>query len=132
MDNFINKSSFDRRQFLRAGMVGFAAAAAVGQVGLLQAKPLVCPLGLDLFTLREEGKKDFPGSLKKVAEMGYKTVEINQRYGLKGAEIRRIVEDAGLKAPSSHGGPYHLYPSKTFAEVKDHWEQEMELRMTSA
>src|SRR5208337_933346 len=91
-----------RRQFLRTGMLGLAAVAADQKAGLLRAQPLGLPIGLELFTLRNECAQDFPGTLEKVAAIGYKEVELFDLYGRNASEVRRLVSSAGLVAPSSH------------------------------
>ncbi|MFP4383222.1 MAG: sugar phosphate isomerase/epimerase family protein [Spirochaetia bacterium] len=61
------------------------------------------PIALQLYSVRDEAKKDFPAVLKKVAGMGYKGVEPAGFHGLSPAEFRRIVEDLGMEISSSHG-----------------------------
>ena len=48
------------------------------------------PVGLQLYTVRDECAKDFVGTLKKVAEMGYKGVELAGTHSLSGTEIRKV------------------------------------------
>nr|WP_275980422.1 sugar phosphate isomerase/epimerase [Halalkalibacter alkaliphilus] len=55
-----------------------------------------------MFTLREESQKDFAGTLKKVAELGYDGVEFAGYGGLSAEEVRALLDDLGLKAASSH------------------------------
>ncbi len=61
------------------------------------------PISVQLYTLREAAKTDFPGVLKKVAAMGYKGVEPAGFHNYKPAEFRKVVEDLGMKVSSSHG-----------------------------
>jgi sugar phosphate isomerase/epimerase len=60
------------------------------------------PIALQLYTLREECAKDFIGTLKKVADLGYEGVEFAGFGGLEAKELKRVLEDIGLKAASSH------------------------------
>lgn len=60
------------------------------------------PIGLQLYTLRDEAKKDFVAVLKRVATIGYKGVEPAGLHGLKPKEFRRIVEDLGMVISSTH------------------------------
>lgn len=74
-------------------------------------------LGVQLYSIREDMKKDPLGSLKKVAEMGYKNVEhanyIDRKfYGYGAKEFRKILDDLGLKMPSGHT-----------VMRKDHWDE---------
>jgi sugar phosphate isomerase/epimerase len=58
--------------------------------------------GLQLYTIRSEMQKDVPGSLKRVAQTGYREVEFAGYFGNSPAEIRKLVADLGITAPSSH------------------------------
>ena len=60
------------------------------------------PIGLQLYTLRDEAQKDFVAVLKRVASIGYTGVEPAGLFGLKPKEFRRIVEDLGMVISSTH------------------------------
>ena len=107
-----------RRQFLRTSTLGLAAVAADQKSGILSAQPLGLPIGLELFTVRSECEQDFPGTLEKVAAIGYKEVELFDFYGRKASEIRRLWSSAGLVAPSSHTLSYILSPQSQLSEVR--------------
>jgi len=62
------------------------------------------PISLQLYTLREAAKDDFPGVLKAVADIGYVGVEFAGLQGHDPKEIRKLVDDLGLKVSSSHTG----------------------------
>jgi sugar phosphate isomerase/epimerase len=62
------------------------------------------PLSIQLYTLRETAKKDFPAVLRTVAEIGYQGVEFAGLHGHTPAEIKTLVDDLGLKVSSSHIG----------------------------
>ena len=117
---------FKRRQFLRASALGLAAVAADQKAGILRAQPLGLPIGLELFTVRFECEQDFPGTLEKVAAIGYKEVELFDFYGRKASEIRRLLGSAGLVAPSSHTLSYILSPQSQLSEVRPRWEKLIE------
>ena len=117
---------FQRRQFLRAGMSGLAAVAAAQNAGILRAQPLDLPIGLELFTVRNECAQDFPGTLAKVAAIGYREVELFDFYGRKASEIRRLFNSAGLVAPSSHTLAYVLNARSQLSEVRHDWEKLIE------
>ncbi len=59
-------------------------------------------VGLQLYTVRDECTKDFVGTLKKVAKIGYKGVELAGTYSLSGAELRKMLGDIGLKCAGNH------------------------------
>ncbi len=64
--------------------------------------------GLQLYSLRDDTKKDHISTIKKLAEMGYKNVEFAGYYGMSGNEMKTLLDDLGIKGISSHVG-YHLY-----------------------
>jgi sugar phosphate isomerase/epimerase len=58
---------------------------------------------LQLYSVRDMTARDFAGTMKKVAEIGYKLVETAGYGNLKTAkEARKALDDAGLKAVSGH------------------------------
>ncbi|MBD2862322.1 sugar phosphate isomerase/epimerase family protein [Paenibacillus oceani] len=60
------------------------------------------PVGLQLFTLRNELKDDFDGVIRQVAEIGFKTLEFAGYYGKEAGYIRKLLDDTGLRAVSAH------------------------------
>ena len=62
------------------------------------------PVGLQMYTLRDETAKDFIGTLQKVADMGYKAVEFAGYGGIEAKEMKKVLDQLGLEAPSSHVG----------------------------
>jgi len=62
------------------------------------------PIALQLYTLREECQRDFPGTLRRVAEIGYKGVEFAGLHGMSAREVAKLVADLGLQVASSHVG----------------------------
>lgn len=60
------------------------------------------PIALQLYTVRDECAKDFVGTLKEVAEIGYDGVELAGTYSLSGAELKKVLGDLGLKCAGNH------------------------------
>lgn len=60
------------------------------------------PIALQLYSLRDDAAKDFPGVLKAVAEMGYEGVEFAGYGGLSASELKKMLDDLGLKVAGSH------------------------------
>jgi hypothetical protein len=61
-----------RREFLINGAGALAAgAAALGGVPAMRANPLGKPIGLELYTVNAELDKDYDGTLRQVAAVGY-------------------------------------------------------------
>ncbi len=62
------------------------------------------PIGLQLYSVRDMAAKDFFGTLRKVAEIGYAGVELSGFHGHTEADTKKVLDDLGLKAVSSHDG----------------------------
>ncbi|MCR5041565.1 MAG: sugar phosphate isomerase/epimerase [Clostridia bacterium] len=60
------------------------------------------PIGLQLYSVRNEMEHDFEGTLAKVAEMGYEGVEFAGLFGKSACEVRSLLEKYGLAAVSAH------------------------------
>lgn len=65
-------------------------------------KMAIPSIGLQLYTVREACAQDFKGTLKRLAGMGYRNVELAGLHGLAPEELRDTLEALGLKAVSSH------------------------------
>jgi sugar phosphate isomerase/epimerase len=89
-----------RRTFLKA--TGAVAAAHLSSAAHLSARPLKQPLGLQLYSLREQLPKDFEGSLAKIRAIGYTVVEAAGYYNRSAADFRRAMDSAGLRCVSTH------------------------------
>ena len=59
-------------------------------------------VAIQLFSLRNECKEDFAGTLKKVKEMGYDGVEFGGLHGKSAAEVKQMCADNGLVPISAH------------------------------
>ncbi len=62
------------------------------------------PVALQLYTVRDELAKDFPGTLEKVAKMGYAGVEFAGYGGLSASDLKGHLERLGLMPVGSHVG----------------------------
>jgi sugar phosphate isomerase/epimerase len=91
--------SMTRRQFLARTV---AAAGLAGVAGRAPADPLGLPIGLQLYTVREQLGKDFDGTLKQVAAVGYQEVELFSLLGRKVKAVRESLDAAGLRCVSAH------------------------------
>ncbi len=60
------------------------------------------PISVQLYTVREACAQDFVGTLKKIADIGYKGVEFAGLHGAKPEEIAKVIKDLGLVTSSSH------------------------------
>jgi sugar phosphate isomerase/epimerase len=64
------------------------------------------PVALQLYSVRDAAGKDLVGTLKKVADIGYPFVEMAGMYGKTPAEVKKLLDDVGLKACSAHCGVF--------------------------
>ena len=99
-----------RRDFLRV--------SAAGMLGLVALGPVACSsgsatdrkkygVGLQLYTIRDAMAADVVGSLQKVADMGYKNLEMadyadGKFYGYSPKAFKKLVNDMGMEIISSH------------------------------
>jgi sugar phosphate isomerase/epimerase len=60
------------------------------------------PIGVQLYTVRRQLAEDFEGTLARVAEIGYREVEFAGYAGRTPRDVRRVLDAAGLVAPSAH------------------------------
>ena len=97
-----------RRDFLGVGAAGLAVAAAGRVTSRLWANPLGLPIGLALYTVRDQLRQDFKGTLAQVGAIGYQEVEISPFPKMDPSELKQMVAAAGLKAPSGHTDAQHL------------------------
>jgi sugar phosphate isomerase/epimerase len=58
--------------------------------------------GIQLYTVRDEISEDFAGTLRKVATIGYREVEIDGLYGMTPVQFGAMLADAGLRCRSGH------------------------------
>src|SRR6478672_3634746 len=59
-------------------------------------------IGLQLYTVRDQMKVSVPETLAAVAKAGYKEVEFAGYFGHSADDIKKMLDDVGLVAPSSH------------------------------
>jgi sugar phosphate isomerase/epimerase len=107
-------SSTSRRDFLKITAT-HAATAGLLAAGVLElrATPLGMPIGCQTWPVRGMLFKDFPGTIKQLADAGFQSVELCSptgyaEYGFgglskySGAELRKILADVGVTCVSSH------------------------------
>src|SRR5439155_6696572 len=102
--------STDRRTFLATLGVAVLGCVSRGRMVGQEAETAAAPsrklqrIGLELYTVRRELSQDLPGTLKRVADIGYKEVEFAGYANRTPAEIRDLLRLNGLTAPSTHVG----------------------------
>lgn len=94
-----------RRGMIGAGVAGLGALALPG-VGLAADQPFFArtglPIGLQLYTLAEQAQADLEGTLKAVAAIGFKSIELAGYAGRTPTQLRAAMDAAGLSTPSAH------------------------------
>lgn len=83
-------------------MALFSMAANAGPAGT--GDSFKGPLGLQLYSLRDQFKTDVPGTLAKVKEFGFTQVELAGTYGKSPEEFSALLKANGLKAVAGHFG----------------------------
>ena len=108
-----------RRDFLRLTALG-AAGASLGLAGRAAGGPPArrkIPVAVQLYSVREACKQDFPGTLAALARMGYRGVEFAGFWGRSAADIRRMLDDNGLTACGSHTPYEDVQPGRLQATI---------------
>lgn len=60
------------------------------------------PVALQMYTVRDDAARDFTGTLRRVAEMGYAGVELAGTGGLSAIDLKRQLSELGLRVAGSH------------------------------
>jgi len=106
----------NRRKFIGQSTLG--AAAMLALPGFLEASGTAKykhPVGFQTYPIRGMVSKDFSGTMKMMAGLGYQYTEMCYPAGyadagfgplvnIKAADLRKMIEDAGLYCPSCHFG----------------------------
>jgi sugar phosphate isomerase/epimerase len=94
------QSSLSRRSFL--------AVAATAPLISATPKAKHIPIGLELYSVRQELAKDLNGTVTAVAKMGYEVVEFFSPYFSwtpdYAKEVKKLMDDLGIRCNSTHNG----------------------------
>ena len=104
-------STTSRRSFLKAT----GAVAAIAAASRLQAERLQLPIGLQLYSVRNQLPTDFAGTLAQVRSAGYTVVEAAGYYDRSAADFRHAMDAAGLRCVSTH------HPLNVLETQLDQW-----------
>ena len=111
----------DRRTFVKtlgAATGAIAAGLSPAEAFAAENAKKLEKIGIQLYTVRNDMDKDFEGTLKNIAGIGYKQVEFAGYFGRSPKGVRATLNSLGLTAPSSHIGD----PSA----LTNNWEQTIE------
>jgi len=87
-----------RRSFLRSS----SAAGALLVTGVGRAASLGLPIGLQLYSVRTLLPKDYAGTLKQIAALGYKEVEAAGFFNLPVEQVKAAMQAVALRCVSAH------------------------------
>jgi sugar phosphate isomerase/epimerase len=90
-----------RREFLKRGATTTAATCAGLYLSRAESGGKI-PIGVQLYSVRDQCKNDLVGTLSAVSKIGYKGVEFAGYHGRTATELRRILDDHGLVACGTH------------------------------
>jgi sugar phosphate isomerase/epimerase len=97
-----------RRTFLSTLVLAAAAPqlACAPRAGSMTSTPRrLRRVGIQLYTLRDDARRDLEGTLGNIAQAGYKDVELlgsMSNFGMPPQRLRAILDRDGLRAPSTH------------------------------
>ena len=108
-------SELSRRQFIKQAATSAAAASLLSTTLELHANPLGLPIGCQTWPVRDSIAKDFPGTIKQLATVGFQNIELCSPVGYadsgfgglakyKGSELRKMLNDWEVACISSHFG----------------------------
>jgi sugar phosphate isomerase/epimerase len=89
----------NRRTFLE---ILTAAAVLPRHLSWAAAENRIEKIGLQLYTVRDQMKAAFDGTIAKVASIGYKEVEFAGYFGRTPEQVRAVIDRNGLTSPSCH------------------------------
>jgi sugar phosphate isomerase/epimerase len=112
-------TSTSRRKFIKNGGLALAGAALFSK-NMFAAEKKKTITGIQLYSVRDDMKKDPLGTLKKISDMGYRYVEhanyVDRKfYGSNAKEFKKILDDLGLQMKSGHT----VMNSKSWDESKN-------------
>jgi len=115
-------NQLDRREFLQLSVLA-TAGAALGVLGLSGCATIngakgKVPVGVQLYSVREDCKKDFPRTIAAVAKMGYAGVEFAGYWNRSAVDIRKMLDDNGIVACGSHTPSELVAPDKLQATIE--------------
>jgi sugar phosphate isomerase/epimerase len=108
-------TELDRRAFLASlglgaiGLVGCRRGVSLNSaqrvINGIPGKRKLDRIGIQMYTVRTQGRADLPGTLGQLSKIGFKEVEWWGSYpGLTPVQIKALLDQNGLTAPSVHIG----------------------------
>src|SRR5215471_8259095 len=119
-------SSLSRRKFIAiSGVIPTAIStlsiSAAEQTSSERSQAKKIPIGLELYSVREELVRDLPNTLRTVAKMGYEAVEFYSPYFKwtppYAKDVRAQLDELGLRCYSTHNGFESFTPGENLAHA---------------
>ncbi|HUG43064.1 MAG TPA: sugar phosphate isomerase/epimerase, partial [Acidobacteriota bacterium] len=106
----LSQDRTSRREFVSLSLTAIGGIALGGatvscrteEVGHGRISRIKAPIALQLYSVREQVQEDFPGVLSAIARMGYEGVEFAGYQNYSARELRRMLDDNGLKSAGCH------------------------------
>lgn len=133
----------NRRNFIKTTGAAMGSAALLsslpfGMIGC--ASPRSKEFGFQVWTIKDKLIADFPGTLKMMAGLGYKQVEMcsplgysNAGFeplnGMTGTEMKKIIDDSGLTCVSSH---YNMGELRESLDNRIEWATQLGMKQMVA
>ncbi len=92
-----------RRVFLQTTALSTLAAASFSRFSFGDEKKKI-PISVQVYSVRKAAEKDLAGVLAGIAKLGYQGVEFAGYYGNDPKDIRKMLDDNGLKCSGTHTG----------------------------
>jgi len=108
----------NRRTFLEAVATITAASLLNRSMSWAADEHHIDKVGVQLYSVRGKMKKDFDGTLAKVASIGYKEVEFAGYFNRTPQQVRAALDKNGLRSPACHVDYKVLAPDKWPAEIE--------------
>jgi sugar phosphate isomerase/epimerase len=130
LKNYFHPKNIDmnisRRMFVKK--TGLTIASISFLPSILSIKTPTDVLGVQLYSLRDDMKKNPAETLKKLAQMGYKYVEHagyydKKFYGYSITDFKKLLNDNGLKMESGHDFLGSNQWNKSTNDFTDEWKQ---------
>lgn len=107
-----SSATLSRRSFLTLSATASLAFTTQFSFSALARKRV--PVGIELYSVRDELAKDLPGTVRAIAKMGYEVVEFFSPYYQWTTEyakdVRKLLDELGIRCLSTHNSPNSFTP----------------------
>jgi sugar phosphate isomerase/epimerase len=123
--------TLSRRKFIANSSLSLAATMFLPKNIFASGNAGTVNLGIQLYSVRDDMKKDPLATLQQIAAMGYKNVEhanyVDRKfYGYPATEFKKVLDGLGLKMPSGHTVLANTHWDNASNSFTDSWKQTIE------